>query len=281
MFYHRMKMYKPGQEQFASYEPDHYKVEDMFVGNRLHLNEHEFLLVDADEYALRYLECHGAEFPKNDVNQTLDKLRTHMFKDPHYKEVLRKYMEKKEECKEDTKGIVSYCDMRKILKETFGEEITEQELITIARKYNACCRKSKIDKETLRSIVHTELKRFLFADLERLLEGFCELDRGRTGFVPRPRAYALCRAARLPVDKALLLALLDAMPENENHEISYPDLVQFLDYKKHPCFHSIPINQKITFGIDDKSPEPAVSFVDLQLLLKDLNVEIAVKNECT
>ena len=36
----------------------YYQAEDLYIGSRVEFNKHKFLLVDADEYALRYMEKH-------------------------------------------------------------------------------------------------------------------------------------------------------------------------------------------------------------------------------
>ena len=36
----------------------YYQAEDLYIGSRVEFNNHKFLLVDADEYALRYMEKH-------------------------------------------------------------------------------------------------------------------------------------------------------------------------------------------------------------------------------
>ena len=34
----------------------YYQAEDLYIGSRVEFNKYKFLLVDADEYALRYME---------------------------------------------------------------------------------------------------------------------------------------------------------------------------------------------------------------------------------
>ena len=36
----------------------YYQAEDLYIGSRVEFNKYKFLLVDADEYALRYMEKH-------------------------------------------------------------------------------------------------------------------------------------------------------------------------------------------------------------------------------
>lgn len=54
-------MYLPDVEFFVPKEPPAYTDKDMWIGNELVINKHRFRLIDADEYALRYLEVHADE----------------------------------------------------------------------------------------------------------------------------------------------------------------------------------------------------------------------------
>jgi Ca2+-binding EF-hand superfamily protein len=53
------------------------------------------------------------------------------------------------------------------------------------------------------------MKRFLFNQMERLHESFLQQDPNHSGYISRDTAYAICRGAKLPVDKDLLNAVLD------------------------------------------------------------------------
>ena len=37
----------------------YYQAQDLYVGSRVELNRHKFVLIDTDEYALRYMEKHS------------------------------------------------------------------------------------------------------------------------------------------------------------------------------------------------------------------------------
>jgi Ca2+-binding EF-hand superfamily protein len=53
------------------------------------------------------------------------------------------------------------------------------------------------------------MNRFLFNQVERLHESFLQQDPDRRGYVSRDTTYAICRGAKLPVNKDLLNAVLD------------------------------------------------------------------------
>lgn len=51
----------PGQEVYTSEPPDYYEPHHMFIGASVNFNGFHFVLTDADEYALRYMELHANE----------------------------------------------------------------------------------------------------------------------------------------------------------------------------------------------------------------------------
>lgn len=60
-FIKRTKIQKPGQERCTSEPPEYFGPEDFYVGNTLVLLGFLFVLVDADEYTLRYMEVNCQE----------------------------------------------------------------------------------------------------------------------------------------------------------------------------------------------------------------------------
>ena len=58
-FLERGRIKKPGQEQFSTQLSQYYMARDLFVGALVEFNCFRFVLIDADEYAYRYMESHG------------------------------------------------------------------------------------------------------------------------------------------------------------------------------------------------------------------------------
>ncbi|KAJ4428509.1 hypothetical protein ANN_24551 [Periplaneta americana] len=143
-FIKRTKIEKPGQDIYTSEPPKCYTQDDFYVGNILNLYGFEFLLVEADEYALRYMEINCTEFPKSNIILIINKIREAL--KPIYKQFVCEYLQTDPE----QVGIICYTKVSKVLKEIMGDNITHHELITLARHYNARCIKEKYTKESLR-----------------------------------------------------------------------------------------------------------------------------------
>jgi hypothetical protein len=60
-FIKRTKIPKPGQDVYTSEPPEYFGPQDFYVGNTIILCGFEFILVDADEYVLRYMEINFQE----------------------------------------------------------------------------------------------------------------------------------------------------------------------------------------------------------------------------
>lgn len=56
MFLKRSQVKLPGQKVFTSKPPLCYNAQHMFIGAHLIINSFHFILTDADEYALRFME---------------------------------------------------------------------------------------------------------------------------------------------------------------------------------------------------------------------------------
>lgn len=50
-------------------------MQELYVGCEVMLNNFYFVLIDADEYALRYMENHSGQFPHANIHLILSKLR--------------------------------------------------------------------------------------------------------------------------------------------------------------------------------------------------------------
>lgn len=49
--------------------------QDLFIGGHVQFCRHPFILIDADEYAINYMESHAEEFPRANPQAVANKLR--------------------------------------------------------------------------------------------------------------------------------------------------------------------------------------------------------------
>jgi len=119
-FMERCRVKSPGTEQF-------YKPGNMFVGSVMEFRKHRFVLIEADEYTLNYME--NKKFPSSDVTEIVNKLKV-KFQEQNVliRDTFRKF-------DKDHSGSLNMAEFRDILRK-FNFDVSDQELITIMRKFD-------------------------------------------------------------------------------------------------------------------------------------------------
>ncbi|KAI4467069.1 ef-hand domain c-terminal containing protein [Holotrichia oblita] len=271
-FFSRDKVKLPGQPVYSSKPPKCYTAQHMFVGAQLIINSFHFIMIDADEYALRYKEINAHEFPKSNIKLIMDNVREKLR--PIYKDFVA------ENIPTET-PVISYETLRSKLCSIMGPNFTEQEMITIARAFNATCTKEQYDRDAIRAITLTELKRFLWDDLERLREYFVFRDPQRTGKLSKQDCYTLLKGCRLPVDNELIQKILEVTKKDENCYLYYSDLLDFLDRTKCPMADTVPINVKKELWWATAKEPLSGTLIDWCAFNKYLNLEDTFKENPT
>lgn len=108
-------------------EDDFYKPTDMFVGSVMEFRRHRFVLIEADEYTLNYME--NKKFPSSDVSMIVEGLKG-KFRESSVliRDSFRRF-------DKDHSGALNMQEFREALKK-FNFEVSDQELITIMRKFD-------------------------------------------------------------------------------------------------------------------------------------------------
>ncbi|CAL7948730.1 unnamed protein product [Xylocopa violacea] len=268
LFQKRMPVMLPNQEIFVSKKPDYYQPEDFYIGARLNLNDFIFEITSADIYALRYMELHCDKFTKANVKLIMEKLREIL--KPVYEEFVQFYSATKSTG--DNFQTLPYQKFREILCKYTDDKVTEHEMITVARHYSSHEEKEFHSREYIRQLMHTELLRTLWDDLDRLEEDLHHWDRGRTGFLKRDTLYTVLRGARIPVDLELLNSMLDHVHKNEEGKLDYNDLLKFMNVKIDSLPPAPPINIKTAlWWASEKEPDCGAG-VDWCVFIKDLRI---------
>lgn len=60
-FMERGRIAKPKKAEEDGAPSEYYLAGDLWVGGHVEFNSHRFVLIDCDEYALRYMEAHPAQ----------------------------------------------------------------------------------------------------------------------------------------------------------------------------------------------------------------------------
>ncbi|KAJ8920607.1 hypothetical protein NQ315_004746 [Exocentrus adspersus] len=233
MFFGRNQVLLPGQNLYTSKPPLYYTPQHMFIGATLIINNFEFVLIDADEYALRFMELNPG--------QVLFVMTAHNF--------------------------------RNKLCQVMGPEFTEHEMITIARAFSANCYKESYDRSKIRALALTELKRFLWDDLDRLREYFLQRDADRTGKLSRKDCYTILKGCRLPFDRGNAILPTFRIQKDEQCNLYYEDILNFLDRNNCPMSDVPPINIKYDLWWGSEKAPKAGLLIDWCAFNKYLDLE--------
>ncbi|CAB3220752.1 unnamed protein product [Arctia plantaginis] len=289
-FFRRTKMYLPDVNFFVPKEPAAYTDKDMWVGNELVINKHRFRLVAADEYALRYMELNSEQYHMAHVPLIMDKIRRILASQENgYKNFVARYMQN---VHPEKKELMSVRCFKQALKEIMCEKMTEHEFITLIRFFRGDPGKEKsARREMIRSLVFTELTRGLWDDRERLLEGLLHADDTGSSVLSIERMRQLLRAHRLPINIELMTCMLQVLSKDENCNIYYQDLMDFLDFKTRPVYnltdsdyekvvrHAPPLKYTECKLWGEAELEVQTGYVNWNAFLCQLNLEHLVKEQ--
>merc|ERR1711959_272341 len=119
-FMERCRAKDPASDQF-------YKAKDMAVGSALEFRHHVFVLIEADEYTLNYME--NKKFPASDVTAIVEKLKE------KFREQSVLIRDTFRRVDEDHSGTLSMSEFKQALKK-FNFDLTDQEVISVMRKFD-------------------------------------------------------------------------------------------------------------------------------------------------
>ncbi|KAL1140112.1 hypothetical protein AAG570_000044 [Ranatra chinensis] len=272
----RRKMLKPGEDIYSRKAPATYTYQDMFIGNLLLLEGFTFQLVWPDDYALGYMELHPDQFPMSNPQLVMSKFRECV--KPVYKQFVARFIS-------TTKLI--YTKFRDAIRDVMGDKITDQEILTLARRYATPLEKCQLPQESLRRLAQDMLRRELYDDFERLRESFLYKDPGKAGTVTRRSAYSTLLAARLPIHLDLINIILDTLAEIDGKNekfVNYDRLLHFFNYKDNPSTPIAPINigknmSWLAVGRPQQMGPPECMKVDISALVDDLHLEEELKEQ--
>lgn len=102
-------------------------------------------------------------------------------------------------------------NFRDALFDLLGPNITEHEIVTVARYFSAESCATGCNREIVRSTVHWELSRNLWDDLERLEEHLYHVLGDVFGSVSESVLFKAIRACRLPLKPSLIQNMLSVL----------------------------------------------------------------------
>ncbi|XP_041856758.1 EF-hand domain-containing family member C2 [Melanotaenia boesemani] len=224
-FLERCRVKKPGQELFKSKPSEYFTAQDLHVGVILSINGHNFHLLDADEYTLKYMEQHADEFPKANTGSILSKLRS--ISEGKQSEI-RKFLTLSDPT---NTGFIPYESFRGLL---MGLDcgLSEHEILVLGRCFSEN-KQPEVDVGLMLAVAQDILKRKHFEKFPEMVKVFSHHDRRKIGRLSTKETRTFCKAFQLPVPGNLLESLLSKFCDGDY--IDYHAFIAGLNWLEHPA----------------------------------------------
>jgi len=210
-FLERGRIKKPGQELFKSDMSEYYRAQDLYVGATVIFHDHAFVIIDADEYAMTYMEQHENEFPLANTRMIMSKLGAH--KD-------------KIAAAAGSSEMVSYESFAKLMSEC---GLIAQETATLGRSF-AVKSATPASLDYTRAVAQEQLRKKNFEDFNRWFEACSFEDSSGTGRINVETVRTICRAFKLPLSGSILNQLFK-LSEDANNTIDYKAFIENLNWR--------------------------------------------------
>ncbi|XP_028731729.1 EF-hand domain-containing family member C2 [Peromyscus leucopus] len=225
MFLKRSRVKKPGQEVFKSEFSEYIKAEELYIGTTVNINGYLFILLNADEYTLRYMENNTDKFPYSSLDFAVQKLKQEKSK-------LREITQIFSSVDSNHTKVVPYNTFREILMNITMGKLIEQEFITIARHY--CVPEIRDpDITCLIAQAHEKFKKNMFENFDTFIYNCVYEDREKKGVLPTKDIKRMCKSSRLPLSDDLLDSLLSRF-EDKEQQINYELFFSILNWRMNP-----------------------------------------------
>jgi len=242
-FLERCRIKKPNQERYGTELSQYYCAQDLFVGAQVFFNSFSFILIDADEYALQYMEGNNREFQRSDPNQVIAKIAGKLGSN---KEDVRSFFAKTDP---SGSGYIPFERFREMILNV-EPTLSDQEITTLARQYSDRRGDVVLDSEKLIAIMQEELRKRNFEGFGTLVSAFRHLDKSGAGVLNKELIRKEFGAQHVPLpDDMLRAALSVANTATDNNDcVRYEDFVMSLNWRDFPV---PPVQYQPTGGSDD------------------------------
>ncbi|CAL8075050.1 unnamed protein product [Calicophoron daubneyi] len=228
LFLERRLVRKPGGERFSTSLPEYYSPSDVYVGAVLEINCFKFEIVDADEYALSYMEKHCTEFPHADINIIRQKLKP--FIEGRCEELNQFGVNQDPE----HTGSFGFAQLRCLIDQLTGPEhaLSTHEMLTLGRYYAERPPK-EISHEIMLGLAQLTLRKTGFEDFQALLQACQQADTDKTGELDPTVLRRICLSQRLPIPDDMLGRIM-AYSATQSGAIRYEVFLNQLNWR---CKH--------------------------------------------
>lgn len=204
----------------------YYQAEDLYVGAEVVFNNFRFVLVDADEYAFRYMETHVDTFPHANINLILEKLKgpatAHIDK-------IRSVLS---DADPNKTGTLPYETFKILVKGLAQGLLNDHEVLTLGRQYGE---KKWPPLSSLIRIIQDDMKKKNFTQFDELLSALRISDSAQTGYIDKEELEHVCRTICLPLSEQLVEASTMNCLTDDQGRVNYEQFVAHLNWRDNPA----------------------------------------------
>ncbi|NXC38118.1 EFHC2 protein, partial [Penelope pileata] len=263
-FLEKGRIKKPGQELFKSEPSEYFKAQDLFIGARVCFHGHNFLLVDADEYTINYMEKHANEFAVADAGYIFKKLKG--IAEPRSREIRQVFAA----TDPGHSKVIEYDPFRNLIVSITDGAFSEHEIMTLGRYYGVK-EEYEMDQHFLLALAQEQLKKNSFENFGQLSAVLEYNDREKCGVMPHETCRTICKSFKLPLADDPLEAIL-TMFEDDRKQVEYKKFVNALNWRENeiPAFQAIKLPLKDEEVWNGQPPFLHVKKIKYMPLLDDL-----------
>ncbi|KAL4220640.1 EF-hand domain-containing member C2 [Mactra antiquata] len=225
-FLERSRIKQPNQPLYSTRMSEYYLADDLFVGAHVDFNSHKFILIDADEYAFRYMENNAGEFGRANINNILSKIRSAAGAKP---DDIRSFFMRNDP---DGTGIIQYEQLGALIRQ-IQPSISDHEIMTLARMYAERSAEDTVDTRKLLAIAQEQLRKRNYEGFAKLIESFQQADQAKSGCLDGEIIRNVFQAHHVPLPDDVLRAVM-SLVTSESGQVAYNELVQQLNWRDSP-----------------------------------------------
>ncbi|XP_055341813.1 EF-hand domain-containing family member C2-like [Paramacrobiotus metropolitanus] len=232
-----------GSDQNSSL-PEYIQPEDLYVGGVVQLREQCYVIAEADEATLKFMEKHPKQFPMSNMEIVMKK----------YQDLLRSQqdachrLQQKFSSEAVQNGTASNELFVSTLMEITGNALTPHEYTTILRAYQIHPH-IPLDtrRDVYRAFLQRAMKREMYEPKHRLLVACQKLDVSNSGYISREEMVRAGRATKIPVAGGVWEDFVELVVEDRG--VPYRKEVDGLNWVRNPVIHC-PVPDTMDAGFD-------------------------------
>jgi len=262
-FLHRTKVKKPNQPLFSNKMSEHYEATDLYIGAILEFNSFVFKIIDADEYAVAYMEANQGDFVQSSVRNIVQKLRA---MGAGKIDEVRNFFVRNDP---DGSGTVAYDQFKILVNKLTNNALVEHEIISLARAYSLAV-EDPLDINALAAMAQESLRKNNFEAFDHLQRLCLHHDDNRNGFIDPTLLRCAMRSLHVPIEDSVLAAIVHKLNKNDKGFVRYDELLERINWRKNP-------QSALQFQMNRQSvervvppPTESVAAINYDQLLKDL-----------